>query len=606
MFASDSWGLISAHWGIVKTANKTFIDKCWFGNNPNTLKNILYTRNVTIHDWKKACRRFEEALTEVNNEKQKVIKLQQQVNRLQEVRENIKKKEKQLALLLRDERLSLEKYKEKEQELDHCRAENHSRSMWKKVLSFLRSLRAKTRIKKELKGLKESISYIKQSIEKETKEKKELCEEKKELEQTIQASKITVIDQDFWNKTYHEIQNSSPWVTKSLTQARVNLFLEAMHVHEVFIQYTKSKLRGCLDGFVNLNSGELKNHPDVIQPIWDALFLVVPVISTTFASIGNMFKGLEKESLGWLFIDEAGQAIPQAAVGAIWRAKHTIVVGDPFQIQPVVTIPNSIIADIAQRYHVSSDDVSVSSSVQTIADRANYYGKKMRNEDGNWIGVPLWVHRRCINPMFTISNCISYDGNMVLATAKPNHSFDYIGDSCWFDVKGKAQPKHYVPEQGQVVMQLLKKCWIYQIKQHELRKSSGFRFPKVYVISPFKSVVKELKKNIRLEFNALGKQSGVKAHEFHQWINESIGTVHTFQGKETDIVIFCLGVDQSHVKAAQWAVKTANLLNVAVSRAKYRFYIVGDYALWGQMNYMNEAARELDYIKVHHTSQLVR
>src|SRR3546814_10402238 len=60
----------------------------------------------------------------------------------------------------------------------------------------------------------------------------------------------------------------------------------------------------------------------------DSLALVVPVISTTFASMPRMFNQFGREWIGWLLIDEAGQALPEQAPGAHRRAERTVVVGD--------------------------------------------------------------------------------------------------------------------------------------------------------------------------------------------------------------------------------------------------------------------------------------
>lgn len=38
----------------------------------------------------------------------------------------------------------------------------------------------------------------------------------------------------------------------------------------------------------------------------------------------------------------------------------------------------------------------------------------------DWVGCPLLVHRRCISPMYEISNRISYNGIMKQQTLPPS------------------------------------------------------------------------------------------------------------------------------------------------------------------------------------------
>ena len=62
----------------------------------------------------------------------------------------------------------------------------------------------------------------------------------------------------------------------------------------------------------------------------------MPVISTTFASVGTFLRDVKEQgSIGTLIVDEAGQAQPQMAAGALYRSRRAVIVGDPKQVEPV-------------------------------------------------------------------------------------------------------------------------------------------------------------------------------------------------------------------------------------------------------------------------------
>ncbi|MGI4800983.1 MAG: AAA domain-containing protein, partial [Janthinobacterium lividum] len=126
---------------------------------------------------------------------------------------------------------------------------------------------------------------------------------------------------------------------------------------------------------LNVIAKAAQGGPDAPKPTatdWSVFFLLVPVVSTTFASIGRMFPGVGAGEIGWLLIDEAGQAPPQAAVGALWRARRAVVIGDPLQIRPVVTTPPR-----TTRLIFSSNGAdpivwaAPTQSAQTLADRVS-------------------------------------------------------------------------------------------------------------------------------------------------------------------------------------------------------------------------------------------
>lgn len=391
----------------------------------------------------------------------------------------------------------------------------------------------------------------------------------------------------FWSQPDDVLHQTSPWNGGRFREARDALFASAMRLHRAFIIAGARVLKPSLNTIAKAALG----GPDAPKPTpqdWGVLFLLVPVVSTTFASIGRMFQGFEAASIGWLLIDEAGQAAPQQAVGAIWRARRAIVIGDPLQIEPIAALPKRTARLIFQSNGI--DPVPWSAprdSVQTLADRASQIQGHFPIEDGGpgeevrVTGIPLLVHRRCDRPMFDLANRLAYGGRMVFATrTEPSRLRDLLGDTAWIDIDAPSSDK-WVQAEGRLVA--------HAIQALCSRLSAP---PDLYVISPFRNPSFQLRS---LLLRTPGVLPDRLAKEREDWIEKRVGTVHTFQGKEAEAVILMLGAGRGAKPGSRnWAGSTPNLLNVAATRAKRALYVVGNRQEWQSAGVFMEAAHRLD------------
>ncbi|WP_400260967.1 AAA domain-containing protein [Sphingobacterium sp. SG20118] len=389
-----------------------------------------------------------------------------------------------------------------------------------------------------------------------------------ELSSTYGIEPKNLFNSDMLQKDLNEIQLLNPYHSAKIAKLRSDIFITALQLHHDAILANAKKIKNNLNAYFMMSSGWVKVESDMAQNLWDTFFLCVPVVSTTLASASRLFANLNTEQIGWLLVDEAGQATPQSVAGLIHRSKRCIIVGDPLQVEPVVTIPENLVTKLRQQNNVHVDWSPCKTSVQQLADRVSLAGTYMQvgnSEEKIWTGFPLRTHRRCDEPMFSIANHIAY-GNQMVKAIKTNSEEEFIGPSTWFHIETTTEPqnKHVIVEEitflRHKISRLIDKM---DYKGH------------IYVISPFKSVADYCK------------------NEFKQHQQVFCGTIHTFQGKEADIVFLVLGSDPKSSGARNWASQKPNMLNVALTRAQKRFYVIGNKKLWATCDYFSTMAKDL-------------
>ena len=264
---------------------------------------------------------------------------------------------------------------------------------------------------------------------------------------------VPFADDAFYGSEHKVKQKTTPWFPAQAQRIRDEVFVSAIALHRAFIDAAAKPIRHNLGAFINTLAAApfpTAAKEELLPDLWSSLFLVVPLISTTFASVNRMLGRLPCESLGWLFVDEAGQASPQAAVGALMRAQKVLIVGDPAQVEPVVMLPETLTSAICLRFGVDPDIYSApSASVQTLADLASTYKSEFPTRLGSrTVGAPLLVHRRCVEPMFSTSNSVAYAGLMVPATpARSSPIRDVLGPSRWVNIRGSGDDQ-WCQEEG--------------------------------------------------------------------------------------------------------------------------------------------------------------
>ncbi|MDT7510718.1 AAA domain-containing protein [Bifidobacterium sp. H6bp9] len=379
------------------------------------------------------------------------------------------------------------------------------------------------------------------------------------------------------------------WMDQEWSKARTEVYIKALALHQQAVMGAAHQFMCNLSlACAVMQSNGFTDGERLVA--WQTFFLVIPVVSSSFASISRMFSGIGKEALGWAIVDEAGQALPQAAAGLLQRVKHAVAVGDPMQLQPVDTMPKPMRELLASTHHLKRLGLE-SENMQALVDYQTPCGL-LDETDDHWLGMPLVVHRRCDEPMFSICNDMAYSGRMVRVGPEHQpcvypsgpHAGDELPASCWYDVppnSGETGRTQWRPQEGYELHKRL--CGLFK---------GGIDPTNILVIAPFRAVANQVRDTFA---DALRQCTGCNSSEASRLASSQAGTVHTSQGREADVVFIVLGsrAGKRGEGSRSWVNGSPNLLNVAVSRAKRRVYVIGNLADWKNGTYTSRIAKDL-------------
>ena len=300
-----------------------------------------------------------------------------------------------------------------------------------------------------------------------------------------------------------------------------------------------------------------------------ALFGTIPVSSDRFRRvISNSFRyvrgwactaltahsnfPLESGLFDLVIVDEASQCSLAAVLPLAYRAKRLAVVGDPYQLNPIVSLSDGLLQEIATQTGFDNDD---------LRDRGIHYKDGSAYSAFEFVARPqtpvlLNEHYRCHPHIARWFNRTFYKGELTVLTDVSDTS-QRDRAIYWCDVDGAAVR----PTTG---------SWLNRAEAEEtvkqLRGAIESGYKTVGVVTPFTAQARLIDQIAKTQFG----------RDFLDDIDFVSGTAHRLQGDERDAVILSSVLSPGMSKSgARWIEKERNLLNVAVSRARRALIVLG-------------------------------
>jgi len=275
---------------------------------------------------------------------------------------------------------------------------------------------------------------------------------------------------------------------------------------------------------------------------------------TTYAASGSL--PLKPGLFDVVIIDEASQCDIASCFPILYRAKKAVVVGDDKQLPHLSFLEKAKEQSFMSQYGISDRyQLMWRFRTNSMFDLANYYSMHP---------VLLDEHFRSLPPIINYSNKEFYGGR--IRVMRRNDDTKKVLETVVVpDGKVDFDATRNLPEIEALVKRL------HEIVVEDERKNPEHPVS-IGIISPFRAQVEQLKISV-------AKVLSEHMMEKHQI---EIGTAHTFQGDERDIILISWAYANNSFPQSLIFLQKPNLFNVAITRARYQM-----------INFISKNPREL-------------
>lgn len=241
-------------------------------------------------------------------------------------------------------------------------------------------------------------------------------------------------------------------------------------------------------------------------------------------------------------IDEASQCDIASCFPILFRAKKAVIVGDDKQLPHLSFLEKAKEQSFLSQYNIPDKYQLIwRFRTNSMFDLADYYSIN---------SVMLDEHFRSLPPIINFSNREFYNGR--IRVMKKDFSSDTVLELIEVP-EGKVDfdATRNLPEIEAVVKKL------HEIVIEDERKNPDNPIS-IGIISPFRAQVEQLKVSVARVLS----DHMIKKHQIE------IGTAHTFQGDERDIMLISWAFANNSFPQSLMFLQKSNLFNVAITRAR--------------------------------------